>query len=86
MLLPQTDVAAGDRRYALGNASTEEERLKNEKAPMSSLTYSPSGGVANVVGPIAAPEDEGTSFVSWLAAVGAGRAFETIYGRGSQGL
>ena len=52
---------------------------------MSSPTHSPSGGKANTVGPAAAPEDVGASFVLWLAAVGAG-AVETIDGHASQGL
>jgi hypothetical protein len=31
VLLLQTDGAAGDRRYALGNRSTEEERLRMKR-------------------------------------------------------
>ena len=52
---------------------------------MSSPTYPSSGGTANTLGPIAAPEDVGASFVLWLAAVGA-VVFESIDGHASRGL
>jgi hypothetical protein len=44
---------------------------------MNSGTQSPAGGKADMVGPVAAPNDVRASFVVWLAAVAAG-VFETI--------
>jgi hypothetical protein len=52
---------------------------------MSSRTRPPSGGTANAVGSIVAPEDVRASFVPWPAAVGP-CVFETIDSHAPRGI